>query len=317
MRLSHFAAFLSLLAVAGVLLLPTAGCGAKKKGAKALTIKQQLEKAEAEGTPDRQAAALLKVARAQWNAGDRSGAKETAKTAFNKVKGDGDPSLFALRLVDAAEFFARITDKKQVREALKLALGWAEKIEDPIRKTKVLAAAGGIFGNRDKDKGLADSKLAKATMEQAAEVANGVEERFRAEALAAVALGYAKAGMPTEAGEKVVQLEESARALEEPRAKAEALAAAADVHIQIDHKDEALKLLDEAAVTAKSVERSESRAYALLAVAEITAAVGNTKKALALLKEADKSADKVADPEQQKIVVAKVRSTMAELEKKK
>ena len=62
MRLSHFAAFLSLLAVAGVLLLPTAGCGAKKKGAKALTIKQQLEKAEAEGTPDRQAAALLKVA---------------------------------------------------------------------------------------------------------------------------------------------------------------------------------------------------------------------------------------------------------------
>ena len=59
MRLSHFAAFLSLLAVAGVLLLPTAGCGAKKKGAKALTIKQQLEKAEAEVTPDRQAAALL------------------------------------------------------------------------------------------------------------------------------------------------------------------------------------------------------------------------------------------------------------------
>ena len=123
--------------------------------------------------------------------------------------------------------------------------------------------------------------------------------------------------MPTEAGEKVVQLEESARALEEPRAKAEALAAAADVHIQIDHKDEALKLLEEAAAAAKSVERSESRAYALLAVAEITAAFGNTKKALALLKEADKSADKVADPEQQKIVVAKVRSTMAELEKKK
>jgi len=115
----------------------------------------------------------------------------------------------------------------------------------------------------------------------------------------------------------VGKLEEAARALEEPRAKAEAFAAAVNVQAQTGNKDEAIALLVEASTAAKSVERSESRAYALLAVAVASSAVGDNKQALSLLKEADKAADKVADPETQKTVVEKVRSMMAEIEKKK
>jgi len=90
-----------------------------------------------------------------------------------------------------------------------------------------------------------------------------------------------------------------------------------NVQAQTGNKDEAIALLTEASTAAKSVERSESRAYALLAVAVASSAVGDNKQALSLLKEADKAADKVADPETQKTVVEKVRSMMAEIEKKK
>jgi hypothetical protein len=54
----------------------------------------------------------------------------------------------------------------------------------------------------------------------------------------------------------------------------------------------------------------------LLAVATATTANGEHKKALALLKEADKAADKVPEPDVQKIIVEKVRTTMAEVAKK-
>jgi len=79
-------AVVALVAVA--LLAPAAGCGGtkKKKGKKGgLTIKQQLEKAEAESTPDRQAAAYVKVARTQQASGDKTGAKDSAKKAHERL----------------------------------------------------------------------------------------------------------------------------------------------------------------------------------------------------------------------------------------
>jgi hypothetical protein len=87
-------------------MVPTAGCGTKKKPT--LTIEQRLEKAEKEKTPDRQAAALLKVAKSQFAANDEKGAKETAAKALEKVKGEGDPNLFAPRLIDIAGFLAEL-----------------------------------------------------------------------------------------------------------------------------------------------------------------------------------------------------------------
>ena len=85
---------------------------------------------------------------------------------------------------------------------------------------------------------------------------------------------------------------------------------------QTGKKKDAAKLLEDAESAAKSVDRAESRAYALLAVAIATNANGDIKKALALLKDADKAADKVPEPASQKKIVDKVRSTMADLEKK-
>ncbi len=299
-------------------LLTSSGCGQKKKAKKGgLTIKQQLEKAESESTPDLQANALIKVAKIQLTAADTTGAKESTKAAFAKLQGDGDASRLAPQLIALAHLCAgaKIADKKMAREALKRAISLAETITDPTRKTEVLAEAGGVYGS--KDGGLADPKAAKETLAKAAEVAESIEPKFRTVALAAVALGYTKAGQNEDAKEMISILEEGARALEEPRKKAEALAAAAKVRFDLGNKTEAIKLLTEASVVAKGIERSENRGYALLAVAITLDDIGDTKKALSLLKEADKAADKVSDPDSQKKIVEKVRTKMAELEKKK
>ena len=65
-------------------LLPTAGCGSKKKPA--LTIEQRLKNAEKEKTPDRQAAALLKVAKSQFAANQEADAKQIAAKALLKPR---------------------------------------------------------------------------------------------------------------------------------------------------------------------------------------------------------------------------------------
>lgn len=288
--------------------LPAAGCGTKKKPA--LTIEQRLKNAEKEKTPDRQAAALLRVARAQFAANKETEAKETAAKALEKLKGEGDANLFAPRLVDIAGFLAEVGERKPAREALVQACGLVDTIDDPVRKAKLFAEAGAIY------KANTDSAQAKETLKKAADAAAGVEERFRADALAAVALGYTRSGLADAASDVVDKLLVAAKTLDEPRAKAEALSAAAGVQAQTGKKKEASQLLEEAETAAKSVDRAESRAYALLAVAMATSDNGDNKKALALLKDADKAADKVPEPASQKKIVDKVRSTMADLEKK-
>ena len=304
------------LVVGVALLVPAAGCGGtKKKGKKGgLTIAQQREKADKESTPDRQAAAYLKIARKQLASGDKSGAKESGRTALEKISGEGEASQLAPRLVDVAGFLAEVGEKKPAKDALGKAIGLAATVEDPVRRASVLAEAGGVYG--DKAKGLGDGKAAKEALAEATKAAEAADERFRAEALAAVALGYTRSGLADAASDMVGKLEEAAKGLEEPRAKAEALAAAANVKAQTGKKDEAAALLDEAAKAAKSVERSESKAYALVAVATALDANGATKEALALLKEADKAANKVAEPDAMKTIVDKVRALTMALEKK-
>lgn len=311
-RLARLAT-ICLLAVAA--LLPAAGCGGKKKKA-GPTIEQQIEKAEAEGTPDRQAAALLKVARKQLALGDKTGAKTTVKKVYDKLMGEeeGDANLFSPRLVETAIVLVQVGDKKTARDALEEATTLGEKIEDASRKAKVYADSGALFG--DKKKGLGDAKQAKEWLTKAQEVAESVEERFRAEALGAVALGYSNSGLAKEAAAMVDKLKDCAAALEEPRAKAEALAAAASVQVRSGKKDDATALLTEATAAAKGVERTESRAYALLAVAEALVANGDKKTAKALLKDAEKSADKVSDAELRQVALEKVRGLAKEIDKK-
>jgi putative Ca2+/H+ antiporter (TMEM165/GDT1 family) len=96
-----------------------AGCGTKsaKKGG-GMTVQQRLEKAENESTPDKQAAGYLRAARAQLASGDTSGARDSARTAFDRLKGEGDASAYAPRLIDAAAFLAEIGDKTQIATVL-------------------------------------------------------------------------------------------------------------------------------------------------------------------------------------------------------
>ena len=307
------------LAVAALLLAPAAGCGTKKKAKKGRTIAQQLDDARKEKTPDAQARKLIRVARTQFKANDKTGAAKTLAEATGLIPADGEAVVCGPRLVEIADLYADMEDRKPAREVLKKAVDRAPDIGDAISRIRLLADAGGIYGA--KAGGLGDGKAAREVLATAVEAAGTVEDRFKAQALAAIALGYARADLAKEAGRVVEELEASAKAVEELRPKAEALAAAARVRAQTGARDEAGKLLAEASDAAKKIEdkgmAAENRTYALLSIASAYLATGDAKAAAALLKLAEKSAGQVPDPEGQKNAMEKVRALQSEAERKK
>jgi hypothetical protein len=126
------ASFSRLLFIALVVSL-VAGCGTKsaKKGG-GMTVQQRLEKAEKESTPDKQAAGYLRAARAQLASGDTTGARDSARTAFDRLKGEGDASAYAPRLIDTAAFLAEIGDKKAAKDAILLASERSAGVADVV-----------------------------------------------------------------------------------------------------------------------------------------------------------------------------------------
>ena len=306
------------LAVAALLLAPAAGCGTKKKAKKGRTIAQQLDDARKEKTPDAQARKLIRVARTQFKANDKTGAAKTLAEATGLIPADGEAVVCGPRLVEIADLYADMEDRKPAREVLKKAVDRAPDIGDAISRIRLLADAGGIYGA--KAGGLGDGKAAREVLATAVEAAGTVEDRFKAQALAAIALGYARADLAKEAGRVVEELEASAKAVEELRPKAEALAAAARVRAQTGARDEAGKLLAEASDAAKKIAdkgmAAENRTYALLSIASAYLATGDAKAAATLLKLAEKSAGQVPDPEGQKNATEKVRALQAEAERK-
>lgn len=319
MRLSTLTRACLVLAVALPLLAPSAGCGGKKKARKGKTIAQQLEEARKEKTPDAQARKLVRVARGQSKSGDKAGAAKTLAEAASLIPADGEASVCGPRLVEIASVYADMEDRKPAREALKKAVERAASIDDAISRIRLLAEVGGIYGA--KTGGLGDGRAAKEALAKAVEAADSVEERFKAQALGAIATGYARAELAAEAGRVVDELESCAQAVEDLRPKAEALAAAALVRVQTGAKDAAAKLLVEAADAAKKIEEkgmaAENRTYALLAVAAAQLAAGDAKAAGSLLKLAEKSSAQVPDPEGQKNALEKVRALQAEADRKK
>ena len=315
MRPSPSIRVLAILAAALVCLLPSAGCGGKKKKGGGLTIAQRLERARAEKTPENQARELVKVARIQFKSQDRTGAAKTLAEARQLIPEEGDASVRGPRLVEVAAVFAEMGEKPTAREVIGKAIAAANGVEDPVGKAELLAEIAAIQGS--KANGLGDPASARRTIADARTAAESVEERFQAKALAAVATGCLAAGVTDVAGELVSKLEESARALDDGRPKVEALVAAANVHIEQKNADAAKPLLDDAAAGAKAIEGNENRAYALVTVALARSAAGDKKGATSLLKEAEKSANKVGDADAQKNAAEKVRAAQAEVDRKK
>ena len=425
---------LTLLIALAVLVQPIAGCGAKKKSRRGLTVAELRDRAKNEGTPDQRAAAYLRVARMQVSAGDKAGARLTATSAFREIYDDGrvaaapaapaeapaepaaadaappadaaapadgaapadaaapadgaapaddaaakpdgekpadaaapaepaaddkpadekpadeekpaepaaeepapekpqprllvDTSLAAPRLVETAEVFAMADDRGQARKILAIVMGpesgkplkdpplppLIDAIDDHVLKARLLADAGGIYG--DPDQGIGRAPVAKRLLAQATAEAEQVEERFQAEALAAVALGYTRSRLARDAANMVGRLEDAAKTLDDPRAKAEALAVAAGVQAELGKKEQATTLLTEAADAAKSISGKENKAYALVAVAKGLLSVDDATTALSLLKIAEKSANEVSDPDAQKNAMERVRTTLKQAERK-
>jgi hypothetical protein len=290
------------IAVLALVVVPGAGCGGTKKAP--LTIAQRLERARGQKTPELQSRELVRVARMQLRAGDRKGAAKTLSEARGLIPKDADAMLVAPRTLEVAALFAEMGEKTTARGVLDEVISLAGGVADPLGKTILLAEAGGILGTGPA--GVGDAAKARATLTDAAGNAETVDARFRSQALAAVALGYAEAGLLDEAKAMVETLVTSARAVEEPRRRAEALAAAANVRGRGGDTAAAQSLLTEAAEAAETVLGAENKAYALLAVARATAAAGNADGAAKLLAKADEAARKVPDPEAQRTAREKV-----------
>ncbi|MFM8986363.1 MAG: hypothetical protein ACKONH_09955 [Planctomycetia bacterium] len=302
------------------ILLPAAGCGGgKKKTKKTMTIGEREALAAKAPSPEAKAREYVEVVRLKIRSGDKEGAKSTLGKANDCMPEEALATVWGPRLVEIAELYAQIYRRAEARKAVGQAVDMSERIDDAISRIRLLAEAGGLYGA--KSGGLGESKLARDVLGRAVELSGGVEDRFKAQALSAIAMGYAQAGLAKDAGKVVEDLEASAKGLEDPRPQAEALAAAASVRSQTGDKDAAVGLLKEAAEAAKSIGEkgiaAENRTYALLAVATAYANAGDAKAAGSLLKLAEKSAMQVPDPEAQKNAVEKVRQAQTAVERKK
>lgn len=313
MRLTPSLRTVAILAAVIACILPAAGCGGgRKKGE--MTIEQLRKKAEAEKTPEGQARELVKVARLQVK-GDRTGAQKTLDEALKRIPDDGDPAACVPRLIEIVDAYVLIDKKKEARKVAERAGKSIAALDDPMTKAEFFAQLGALYAA--KDDGLGDVKLGTEVLEMAKKLAQeDVQEGFRAKALAAVAIGYADAGLAAEATDMIEALEKMAGELEEPRRKAEALAVAARVRAAGGENEAAAALLADAAKAARGIDGAANRTYALLSVGKAALAAKDKKLAKSLAADADKSAAKIGDPEQNKEAVQKVRAFERLVEKK-
>jgi hypothetical protein len=311
---SPFATSLLLVCALAIGVAPLAGCGSTKKKKGGATIAERLKKAKDDKTPGGVPRELTKVARMQFATKDKTGAAKTLGEARKSIADDADRTVFAPRLIDIADAYAAMGDKKLARESADKAAGFIGEIEDPMAKAELYAKVGAIYAA--KDGGIGDSAKGKENLKKAETLAKEeVPEGFRAKALAAVALGYADAGLAADAKDMIATLEETAESLEDLRRKAEALAAAAKVRATGGDADKAKELLTAAVKAARDVDTAANRTYALLAVGRAAKAAGDAKLAKSLAVEADKSATKIGDPEQNKEAVQAIRDFERMLEK--
>jgi tetratricopeptide (TPR) repeat protein len=292
--------------------LPAAGCGSKQGP---LTIAERIQRAKQLPTPEGRAGELARVAGLRAKAKDKKGAEQTLGDALAEVPEAGQPLICVPILLEIAETYADIGQKASARRAVESAATMIARVEDPKSRSALLAQLGVIQGS--KDAGLGDARAGKKSLDEAAKLAlNDVSERFRGEALAAVAMGYADAGLAADAQEMIGALEELAGGLDELRPKAEAFAAAAAVRAAGGDKAAAGDLLAKAAAAAQGIKDfPTNRVYALVAVAKALVANGDVPGAVKLLADAEQTASKVPDPEQQKAAIKLVRVLQAKLDK--
>lgn len=302
--------FLLVLLCCGYVACGSLGCNSQNKGP--LTIADLLARARTAKSPEGKSRELVKVAVQQVGT-DKAGAAKTLAEALSTLPLDGQPLACVPVLTEIAATYCELGQRSSAQKAVTMAMTLTDKVTDPLGRSQLLAQIGTVQGSRQN--GLGDAAAARSTLADASRLATTeVAERFRGKALAAVALGYADAGLATEAKDMIGTLEELARGLDDLRPKAEAFAAAAAVRAAAGEKAAAAILLTEAAAAAKAIDDFPgNRAYALVAVAKAYRASGDVQGALTLLADAEKAASKVGDPQQQKDTLRAIRLLEAKL----
>jgi hypothetical protein len=286
------------------------GCGSGTKAPP--TIAQRLERARSAKTPEARCRELVRVARLQIDAGDRSGATGTLAEARRLIPAEGDPLLRGPRLIEVAAGYAGLGERSAARGLLEEVAALARAVDDPAGRVDLLASVAGGYGPA----GAADADRAGAILTEARAATEEVSPRFRAGALAAVALAAVNSGRIDDASSLLDSLEQEGRALEEPRPRAEALAAAATVRAAGagGADPEATRaVLAEAEQAARGIEGRESRVYGLAAVAEAAARAGDRRRAEGLLDLAEETVRRVPEPDAQRAARDRVQAARSAL----
>jgi tetratricopeptide (TPR) repeat protein len=156
-------------------------------------------------------------------------------------------------------------------------LGEIEQVEGAIE------VAGLVLDDKSKRK-LAASWASKELFEQALKVAEGIKwAEKRAEALAAIAEGMAKAGMTDWAKEVFDQALKVAKGIEDAWKRARALRWIAEGMAKAGMKDWAKEVFERALKVAEGIEEAEKRAGALREIAGEMAKAGEVEGAVSIV----------------------------------
>ena len=206
------------------------------------------------------ALAIVAIAKAQAEAGEFSAALETAQ-------GIKDAWRRAMALVGIAKAQAEAGERERARETFSAALETAQGIEDAWRRAMALvgiAKAQAEAGERER---------ARETFSAALETARGIKDAWR-RAMALVAIAKAQA----EAGDFSAALR-TARRIEEAWWRAEALVAIAKAQAEAGERERARETFSAALETAKGIEDAWRRAMALVGIAKAQAEAGERERA--------------------------------------
>jgi hypothetical protein len=227
----------------------------------ALKTARRIEKVE------QRAEALVAIAKAQAEAGERERARETFSAALETAQGIEDAWRRALALVAIAKAQVEAGERERGRETFSAALETAQGIEGAWERAEALVA-------------IAKAQAEAGDFSAALETALGIEwAGRRAEALGAIAKAQAEAGERERERETFSAALETAQGIEDAWRRAMALVGIAKAQAEAGERERARETFSTALATAQGIEDAEDRASVLVAIAKAQAEAGERERA--------------------------------------
>lgn len=289
-----------------LLVLAVAGCGGSSSSTQDVSLDSQYRAALKITDATLQVTELLRVAGKQRAAGDVQGLDTSLATAANAASRISDAKGRAMALNRVALTMARMERPAKAKDMLKQVRKAADEIPDAESKIAALSTMCRTYGEF-----LGEKDIATGYLNICDETVATIEEPA-GRILAQLDVAYVRhtIGDTQTATEKVDQILEASRNLEDKRKRADRLADAAAVLAKMTKAEEAKAVFKEAQQAASEIDDSLSQAYAYLHLSGKLSDCGEKAAARKVLAIAEQTADKVGDqsmklPLMEKIYAAK------------